>query len=160
MGIDRYGPVTKAENEISGGQSDGMFLLVCDKSKQKMSVIAINRNTMTDVEVYDEEGNLRGTYQRQICLQHAYGDGMRVSCLRSVDAVSNLFYDIPISGYLSLNMDGISLMNDAVGGVTLEILQDLSYSNRIEERRYGYSEWGGSLCLLERTGYECVCQCQ
>jgi LCP family protein required for cell wall assembly len=129
MGIDRDGPVTKAENSISGGQSDGMFLLVCDKSKQKMSVIAINRNTMTDVQVYDKEGNLRGTYQRQICLQHAYGDGMRVSCQRSVDTVSNLFYDIPISGYLSLNMDGISLMNDAVGGVTLEILQDMSYSN-------------------------------
>jgi LCP family protein required for cell wall assembly len=125
MGIDVDGPVTKAADSVSGGQSDAMFLLVCDGSNNKMSIIAINRNTMTDIEVYDEEGNLRGTYNLQICLQHAYGDGMRLSCIRSVDAVSHLFYDIPISGYVSMNLDGIPILNDSVGGVTLEVMQDL-----------------------------------
>jgi LCP family protein required for cell wall assembly len=125
MGIDVDGPVTKAADAISGGQSDAMFLLVCDSSNNKMSLIAINRNTMTDIDVYDEEGNFRGTYNLQICLQHAYGDGMRVSCIRSVDAVSHLFYDIPISGYVSMNLDGIPILNDSVGGVTLEVMQDL-----------------------------------
>jgi LCP family protein required for cell wall assembly len=125
MGIDVSGPVTKAADGISGGQSDAMFLLVCDGSNNKMSLIAINRNTMTDIDVYNEDGSFRGTYNLQICLQHAYGDGMRVSCIRSVDAVSHLFYDVPISGYVSMNLDGIPILNDSVGGVTLEVMQDL-----------------------------------
>jgi LCP family protein required for cell wall assembly len=125
MGIDVSGPVTKAADGISGGQSDAMFLLVCDGSNNKMSLIAINRNTMTDIDVYNEDGIFRGTYNLQICLQHAYGDGMRVSCIRSVDAVSHLFYDVPISGYVSMNLDGIPILNDSVGGVTLEVMQDL-----------------------------------
>jgi anionic cell wall polymer biosynthesis LytR-Cps2A-Psr (LCP) family protein len=126
MGVDVDGKVEKAKDGISGGQSDAMFLLVCDSSNDKMSVVAINRNTMTDIDVYDEEGNFRGTYTLQICLQHAYGDGMRVSCLRSVDAVSHLFYDIPISGYIALNLDGIPILNDSVGGVTLQVIEDVS----------------------------------
>ncbi|MGN0435020.1 MAG: LCP family protein [Wujia sp.] len=126
MGIDSKGPVAEAENSISGGQSDAMFLLVEDPLKEKLSVIAINRNTMTPIDVYYEDGTYNGRFTFQICLQHAYGDGKWISCERSVEAVSRLFYNIPISGYLSLNMDGISLMNDALGGVTLEVLEDMS----------------------------------
>jgi LCP family protein required for cell wall assembly len=128
MGIDVSGPVTKAADGISGGQSDAMFLVVCDHGNKKLSVVAINRNTMTGVDVYDEGGSFKGNFELQICLQHAYGDGMRISCQRSVETVSHLFYDIPISGYLALNMDGISILNDAVGGVTLQVLQDISSS--------------------------------
>jgi LCP family protein required for cell wall assembly len=130
MGIDVSGPVIKAADGISGGQSDAMFLLVCDSSNNKMSLIAINRNTMTDIDVYNEDWTLRGTYKLQICLQHAYGDGMRVSCIRSVDAVSHLFYDVPISGYVSMNLDGIPILNDSVGGVTLEVMQDLQNTSK------------------------------
>lgn len=125
MGIDKTGAVEAAEDGISGGQSDAMFLLVEDAKAQKLSVIAINRNTMTAVDVYDREGNYVGQYNLQICLQHGYGDGMRTSCLRSVDAVSGLFYNLPISGYLSLQMEGVPMLNDAVGGVTVEVMDDL-----------------------------------
>jgi LCP family protein required for cell wall assembly len=130
MGIDVDGKVQKAADGISGGQSDAMFLLVCDSGNNKMSVIAINRNTMTDVDVYDKDSNFVGTYNLQICLQHAYGDGMRVSCNRSVDAVSGLFYNIPISGYIALNLDGIPILNDSVGGVTVQVLDDISYPSK------------------------------
>lgn len=126
MGIDHEGPVEAAKDGISGGQSDAMFLLAVDSKAEKISVIAINRNTMTDVEVYDVNGSYIGTMKQQICVQHGYGDGMRTSCTRTVDAVSRLFYNLPINGYLSLNMGGIPILNDAVGGVTVEVLQDLS----------------------------------
>lgn len=125
MGIDKAGIVEEAEDGISGGQSDAMFLLVEDPKAQRLSVIAINRNTMTAVDVYDREGNYVGQYNLQICLQHGYGDGMKTSCLRAVDAVSKLFYNLPISGYLSLKMEGVSALNDAVGGVTVEVMDDI-----------------------------------
>ena len=126
LGVDQDGPVVKAKDGISGGQSDAMFLLVADDRNKTLSVIAINRNTMTNVKVYDEDGEYVNTARLQICLQHGYGDGMRVSCLRSVDAVSELFYNLPISGYLSMNMDALPIINDEIGGVTVEVLDDLS----------------------------------
>lgn len=137
MGIDVDGKVQKAADGISGGQSDAMFLLVCDSVNNKMSVIAINRNTMTDVDVYDEDGKFVGTYNLQICLQHAYGDGMRVSCIRSVNTVSSLFYNIPISGYVALNLDGIPILNDSVGGVTVQVLDDINNTSKGVELHAG-----------------------
>lgn len=125
LGIDQQGVVTEAKNGISGGQSDAMFLLVDNGKEGTLSVVSINRNTMTDVDVYDEEGKYVSREELQICLQHGYGDGLFTSCARTADAVSRLFYQLPIYGYLSLNMDGIPILNDAVGGVTVEVLDDL-----------------------------------
>lgn len=130
MGIDNDDPVKTAPDSVSGGQSDAMFLLVVDEKEEKLSVLAIHRNTMADVDVYDKDGNFQGTYKLQICLAHGYGDGMRTSCSRSVDAVSRLLYNLPINGYLALNMGGIPMLNDAVGGVTVEVLNDLDNPSR------------------------------
>ena len=130
MGIDKDGPVTEAEDSVSGGQSDAMFLIVVDSEKKTISVLSINRNTMTDVDVYDKDGNFVDTRELQICLQHGFGDGMRTSCQRSVDAVSNLLYGEPVSGYIAMNMDAMPLMNDSVGGVTVEVLDDLTSPSR------------------------------
>ena len=130
MGIDKDGPVTEAEDSVSGGQSDAMFLIVVDSEKKTISVLSINRNTMTDVDVYDKDGNFVETRELQICLQHGFGDGMRTSCQRSVDAVSNLLYGEQISGYIAMNMDAMPMMNDSVGGVTVEVLDDLTSLSR------------------------------
>jgi LCP family protein required for cell wall assembly len=125
MGVDRSGVVTTSEDYKSGGQSDAMFLLVVDNDNQKIKIVAINRNCMTDIDLYTENGTYYATEKYQICLQHAFGDGKRLSCDRTVDAVSKLFYNIPISGYLAMNMDGITVMNDALGGIEVEVLEDL-----------------------------------
>lgn len=126
MGVDKDDPVSETEDYISGGQSDAMFLLVTDAEKCDLKVISINRNAMTPIEVCDEGGYSMGTIDGQICLQHAYGDGKKLSCMRSVKAVSAMFGNIPISGYLAMNMGGIPLMNDAIGGVELTALDTIS----------------------------------
>lgn len=125
MGIDRPGVVTEAEDSISGGQSDAMFLLVVDTASQKVSIISIHRNAMTPIDVYYADGTFNTQATMQICLQHAYGDGKRLSCDRTQEAVQRLFYNIPISGYVAMNMDGITVMNDALGGVTVDVLENL-----------------------------------
>jgi len=127
MGIDKDGPVEETGDYTDGGQSDAMFLLVADSEAEKLSVISINRNTMTDIALCDANGTSLGTINSQICLQHAFGDGKRLSCSRSTDAVEKLFGNIPISGYLAMNMGAIPQMNDAVGGVEVTVLQDLSF---------------------------------
>lgn len=127
MGIDNDEPVAKAKDMVSGGQSDAMFLLITNADDRTLSVVSINRNTLTEVHVNDAEGTDMGTITAQLCTQHGFGDGMEQSCRRTVKAVSHLFYNQPIKGYLSLNMGGLPKMNDAVGGVELEVIQDLSY---------------------------------
>ena len=130
MGIDTDDPVHKAEDGISGGQADALFLIVVDKAHEKLSLISIHRNLMTTVKMYSREGEYTGDAELQICLQHGYGDGERLSCQRTADCVSNLFYGIPIHGYVSLNMGGIGLLNDALGGVELTVMQDLNVQSR------------------------------
>lgn len=130
MGIDKDGTVAEAEDAVSGGQSDAMFLIIIDMKEKNMSILSINRNTMTDIDIYDKDDNFLETKEMQICLQHGFGDGMRTSCQRSVEAVSNLLYGQSIDGYLAMNMDGMIQLNDAVGGVTLEVMDDLTDASR------------------------------
>lgn len=129
LGIDKMEEVQPVKDGIDGGQSDAIFLLVLDPHKKEISVIGINRDTMTDVDVYDREGNFVDTETLVICLQHGYGDGAKISCERSVSAVSKLFYGLPISGYCSINMGAIPLINDAIGGVTVTALEDVINSD-------------------------------
>lgn len=121
MGIDKSGEAKASEDLHRGGQADALFLAVMDPGEKKISVIGVNRDTMAELFVYDEEGNYLGREIGQIALQHAYGDGMEESCERTVEAVSNLFYGIPIHGYFAMNMDVIIPLNDAVGGVDVVI---------------------------------------
>lgn len=135
MGIDKSGPAAAGKNGIDGGQSDGNFLLVINPDTRQIDIIAINRNTMTDIDVYDEDGNYVGTGSGQICLQHGYGDGLAQSCERMEKAVSNLFYGLPINGYCSIGMDAVGALADAVGGVTVP---RMTYENG--EILYGKNE--------------------
>ncbi|MCR5801702.1 MAG: LCP family protein [Lachnospiraceae bacterium] len=124
MGIDKMEKALPDPAGNKGGQADAIFLIVEDPSNKDVKIIAVNRNTMTTIEVYDNEGNFVGKEISQICLQHGYGDGTRNSCQRTVTAVSNLFYGIPIDGYLAMNMGGIPQLNEALGGVEVKIAEE------------------------------------
>lgn len=130
MGIDKDEIPENLGDYTKGGQSDAMFLLVTDASDKTMSVVSIHRNTMTRIETCSVTGKGMGYINAQICLQHAYGDGKNLSCVRSADAVSYLFYNLPIHGYLAMNMDGMPIMNDAIGGVELTVLENLKSTSR------------------------------
>lgn len=129
LGIDKDAYVEVTDSS-GGGQSDAMFLLVVNDADKTMSIVSINRNTMTDVDVYGDSGVVLHTTEAQICTQHGFGDGKHLSCKRAADAVSRLFYNLPISGYLSMQMGAIPIMNDAIGGVELEVLQDVEYGSK------------------------------
>jgi LCP family protein required for cell wall assembly len=130
MGIDTDDEVYNMDTSETGYQSDALFLIVVNTSEQTLSVVTINRNTMTEIERFTGNGTSMGTGTAQICLQHAYGDGKKLSCSRVEDAVSGLFYNIPIQGYISMNMGAIPGMNDAAGGVRVTVLDDLHYEDR------------------------------
>ena len=137
MGIDTDDAVYNMDTKDTGYQSDAIFLVVADSKEEKLSVITINRNTMTQIERFTGSGVSMGKAVSQLCVQHAYGDGKKLSCSRVKNAVSELFSNIPIHGYVSMNMGAIPYMNDAIGGVNVTVLQDLDYESKGVNLRKG-----------------------
>lgn len=126
MGIDVTGPVVSTPGAYNGGQADAQFLLVLDNEAQTWQMLRLNRDSMVEVPVLDLKGNVIGYERQQLALAHAYGDGTNNSCQNTVDAVSMLLGDAVIDGYAALNMDGIAIVNDAIGGVTVTITSDFT----------------------------------
>ena len=127
MGVDRDSTKPIIDNNRDGGASDMMRLVVIDSSERKVSQIAIDRDTMTPITILGMMGGRKGTRTLQICLAHAYGDGKEKSCELAVEAVSNLLFGVPIKYYVAMNMDGIPVLNDSVGGITVTLEDDFSH---------------------------------
>ncbi len=129
MGIDKETEVKPVKDGLDGGQSDAMFLLVLNPHIKEISVINIPRDTMTDIDGYDENGYFMATVKAQLALQHGYGDGAELSCERTERAVARLFYELPIHGYCAVNMGAVPMLNDAVGGVEIVAPEDVIYTD-------------------------------
>lgn len=126
MGVDHDGEVAHYTNYF-GGQADTLLLVVVDKAQQSYAILQLNRDTMCMVDFVDTEGKpLNQQQQMQLALSHSMGTGMEDSCENTVRAVSALLYGVTIDGYAAFNMDSMSLINDAVGGVTITIEDDFS----------------------------------
>lgn len=125
MGIDKQNDVEEVAEGTNGGQADALFLAVLDPQERRIKVIGVNRNTMTDIDIYDESGAYASTVKAQIAIQHGFGNGMEESCEYQRKAVANLFYQLPIHGYAAVNMSAVATINDAVGGVEVTVPADL-----------------------------------
>lgn len=119
MGVD------SREKELSSGefgasnQADAIVLGVLDPNSKRISLISVSRDSMCEIEILDTTGARTGTARAQIALSYAYGDGADISCQLTSDAVSKLMYDVPISAYASIYMNGVGRLADLVGGVTV-----------------------------------------
>lgn len=125
MGIDVGDEVDENQTGLSSGQADALFLLVLDQDAKAIHVVAIDRNTMTEINRIDEDGTVLGTVTAQVAVAHGYGDGKELSAENTMSAVSSILYDIPIHGYCAINMAAIPELNDAVGGVDVAVLESL-----------------------------------
>jgi len=107
-------------------QADFLMLLVLDNDTQRVEIIQLNRDTMTDVPWLDVVGNYGGTNVEQLCLSFNSGSGGADSCQNTVNAVSSLLFDAPIQGFIQIPMSAIPVINDLVGGVEVTITDDLT----------------------------------
>jgi LCP family protein required for cell wall assembly len=124
LGTDNKQAVTDDESG-AGGQADANFLLVLNPDEKNIYLICINRDTMTKIDVYSNYGDFLYTVEAQLALAHSYGISRQQNAQLAEKAVSQLMFDLPIHGYCSVNMTAVAKINDAVGGVTLECLDDL-----------------------------------
>ncbi|WP_040292829.1 LCP family glycopolymer transferase [Alloiococcus otitis] len=100
MGID-----TGEEGRVDQGRSDTMMVVTVNPHTQQSTIVSIPRDTYTEIAG-------RGTMDK---INHAYAFG---GTSMAVNTVQKLF-DIPIDYYVSINMEGLEQIVDALDGITL-----------------------------------------
>ena len=119
IGTDGGGEAIDEEHQ--GTLADFLALLIVDNTTKKFGVIQIDRNTMVAMP------ELTGTEEKQqICLSHWYGENDSQRNDNTVMTVSELFGYLDVDNYYAINMEDIGLVNDAIGGVTVDIDTDMT----------------------------------
>ena len=124
LGIDTREAVDTYQSQADAGQADAIFLVSMDRATEKIKVLFIPRDSMTRIEVFNPYGQSLGETTDHLNIQYAFGDGKEKSCELMKTAVSDMLDGLPIQGYCSMNMDGISVITDFVGGIQLTIPDD------------------------------------
>lgn len=129
MGIDEYGPARDSMSYNNPGESDVVLLVVFDEAAKNYHILALNRDTMVEMPILGLGGKRAGTKVAQLALSHTYGSGLQDSCENVKETLAMLLGDSFVDYYISMNMDAIAILNDAVGGVTVTVEEDFSEIN-------------------------------
>lgn len=127
MGIDREGPVLSSGDYTNKGASDLNMIVIFDEANGVCDILNLNRDTMLEMPVLGIGGKQAGTLYGQLALSHTFGSGLDDSCRNTVQTISDFLYGIPIDYYVAMNMDTVAILNDSVGGVTVEVTEDFSH---------------------------------
>lgn len=119
LGVDKETLGTYGNKVGTGGQADTNMVIAIDTATGEITIIAIPRDIMVDIDLYSVGGEYLGNSREQLCLAYAYGDGKHSSCKNSVASIQRVLFGMPIHAYASLDLAGIGPLNDAVGGVTV-----------------------------------------
>ena len=114
---------------------DAINMIALDTNTGKLSVIAVSRDTMTDVMVYSEEGNYIDTEIMQLTYAYSFESKKVSGGENTASSLSKLFYGLPVDHYFAINMDALITLNDAIGGVTLTSSYD--FTSPIREIKAG-----------------------
>ena len=124
IGVDR--PELESASLRAGGQADFLLLVAIDRIDHTVHTLQIDRDTIVPVQVYGAFGNPAGTREMQICLAYAFGSDPHMACRNTVLAVETLLGGVKIDHYVAVDMDGMALLNDALGGVTVTLDEDFT----------------------------------
>lgn len=116
----------QADSHQSGGQADFLLILSVDRVNRTITPFMIDRDTMANVTTFGIFGNPSGSRVMQICLAQAFSGTGVSGGENTAEAVSRLLYGVKIDRCLVMGLDGIPLLNDAVGGVEVTVQDDLT----------------------------------
>lgn len=126
IGVDKYQAPAQEIGYLNNQQADFLLLLVLDHQAKTCDVLHLNRDTMTEIQRLGVGGGEAGHFTGQLALSHTFGSGGSDSCINTAKAVSKLLGGVRIDHYMSLTMDAVVKINDRVGGVTVEIMDDFT----------------------------------
>ncbi|SEP80470.1 transcriptional attenuator, LytR family [Virgibacillus subterraneus] len=120
------------------GRSDALMVLSLDPKNNKMKLISIPRDTRTTIVGKGLEDKIN----------HAYAFGGTDMSIATVESLLNINLDY----YVQMNMEGLTEMVDAVGGITVDNQLEW-YDTGYYEKGYHYAKGEISLDGPEAMGY-------
>ncbi len=126
LGIDYAGSAQDSGNYRNPGMADLVALVIFDEKAQMYDVLNLNPDTMLDVPVLGMDGKQAGTIYGQLALAYSYGSGLEDSCENTLKVVSDFLDGIRIDYYMSVPMEAVSMLNDAVSDVRVLMEDDFS----------------------------------
>lgn len=128
LGIDKEEHLS-VRNDVdnSVGQADAIYLVSMDTKEDKIRILAVPRDTMVILQMYNSLDEYMGMRDGQLTLQYAYADGMEKSAQLTVGQVSNILNQIPVNAYVAINIYSLWTMNAAIGGV--DVVMDADYTD-------------------------------
>lgn len=124
LGIDNDSKINDTNMTGAGGQADCIILFSFNQQEKTVKLIQIPRDTMTEIDIYDDNGNYYTSLKGQLALQYAYTNGAKTGCWATRKTVSELLYQLPIDGYIAMDIAAIARLNDMLGGVTMTMDED------------------------------------
>ena len=146
LGTDKTGADSKV---YQGSMSDFLMLVIVDKTDNNYSFLPINRDTMSEVRLIQDDGTGVATAELQLCTAHWYGGNAEQSCANTVESISKLFGGLKINDYYAIPMDAIPKLNHSVGGVTVTLLEDFQDIDRQMKK-------GETLALSDEQAYRYI----
>lgn len=125
-GIDKMEPLEDSGSYNNDGQADFLLLGIFDELEETTTILHINRDTMAQIPVLGVTGQHAGSITGQLALAHTYGSGLHDSFQNTVQAVSDFLHGVEIDHYVGLTMGAVPYLNNLVGGVTVEVLDDFT----------------------------------
>ena len=124
IGIDRE--ISVSADYQNGGQADFLLMLSIDRRNRTITPVMIDRDTMTAVDTYGVFGHPAGQRVMQICLAQAYRGIHLNGSQNTSNAVSILLEGVKVDHYLLMNLGGIVVLNDAMGGIEVTLDDDFT----------------------------------
>lgn len=137
LGIDTN---TERKKKMEGYRSDMVMVCAVDTEAKKATLISIPRDTYTTVYKVDKKtGEVKEVFQDKINSAYSYGGGAERYSFQNAMACVQLFLqrecelqqplnftlDIPVYHYAGIDMDGITQVASAVGGVQITLEQSI-----------------------------------
>ncbi len=126
MGIDDYG---LKDGDATPYQADTLVLGTFDAVKKTVSFVSIPRDTVTDIRILDFADNVAAIRKGPIAIQHSFGGQGEKTNEAVEETVSELMYNVPIYRYVAVDISAIPAINDSLGGITVDIPEDLTKWN-------------------------------
>lgn len=125
-GIDQQGKMESSGSYNNHGAADMVMLLILDNANEKYNLLYLNRDTMLTYPRLGIGGKPAGTEFGQLALAHTNGTGLKDSSQNTRKAVSDFLLGTQIDYYLTMRMDAVAILADAVGGVEVNVEEDFS----------------------------------
>lgn len=126
VGLDTEEKLVSSEFFRNDRDADVVMLLIMDHNQKKYDILTLNRDTMVSMPRLGISGGTAGTVTQQLTLAYTYGSGMADSCENISNVVSGFLLDANIDHYLTMSMSAIAILNDGIGGVTVNVTDDFS----------------------------------